>query len=336
MKRLVIAAFFVFSAAVFAQDAADDFARDTWLKWHSSGTKVQYKHLPDQGVDASPALAVVLLPDNPADKSGSILRKFPVDPGCFYRVKISARALKADPDVKVDISMQALNADGKIVRVIKSLKKTVGTQWQEFSFLGDVPGSAAGLQIVFSAGNTRDNMVIFDDFALEKFDVDQRFADAFDCSIWDSWAAAKTPVKFFHCADDGRGKPGAAGIRLHQVSGKKASGSIIARCGVIPGEEYTLVVYAKSADLSTDATVSVGIQGQDGKNNFLGTGVVGKNISATQCEDEWTRIILMFPVPDKGKWAKCEKVLITMSATSTEPGPVLFDDFMIFNTKSEE
>lgn len=349
MKRLVIAAFFVFSAAVFAQDAFDDLEQSKWLNWNTKESKVQYKRIPGAGLDNSNALGVVLLPDNPENGSGVFLRNFPVEAGSHYRVKVSAKALKDSP-VNAGISMQVIDAKGKVIRVIGGVSGPVENEWKEFSMLGEIPSAGTQLRVLLSGSNGKDNTVLFDNVYVEKFDAGKRFTESFDygmdykngiklkhvTSTWDSWASANTPVTFFHTSGDGRGKNGAAGIRLHQVSGKKASGSIIARCGVIPGEEYTLVVYAKSADLSTDATVSVGIQGQDGKNNFLGTGVVGKTISATQCEDEWTRIILMFPVPDKGKWAKCEKVLITMSAASTEPGTVLFDDFMIFNTKSEE
>ncbi len=89
----------------------------------------------------------------------------------------------------------------------------------------------------------------------------------------------------------------------------------------IPGKQYTASIWCMSAS-DTKATIAFQAQ-KDGK--FLG--LTPQSTTSTIKAGSWQQIEHSFTVPETGKWADCNTILITIG--SAPQSNVVFDDFLL-------
>ncbi len=103
------------------------------------------------------------------------------------------------------------------------------------------------------------------------------------------------------------------------VGNRSGSGCFLKTFPVVPGKSYEMSVWCRQENGNN---ISLSIQGQkDGK--FLGLPPVSASVPGGK---DWSLLKLDFTVPVQGKWAECDKLLVTLGGGGA--GSVTwFDDF---------
>ena len=334
MKKMMTAVTAMCAFAALAE--ADQFEKGIWGSWNKPAAKIKYERSADKGKNNSGALRLVMLKENPAGLSGMFLKTFPVEGGCWYKAEVS---LKQDgtpkAGVTASISLDGKNEKNGIICSAATLRVEAGPEWKTVSVpIYAMPGTVK-MQVLLAAHNGKDAAVLFDDFKLEKMPAES-VSEGFDHVVWSFWKSAGYKGSSAHSAVEGRTAKGALAILSQNDSkaGSVPSGCFMYFVPVKPGEEYTFTVFVKAKDLAPDASLSMGIQAQDVKRNFLGLPSKSTAVKADACAD-WKRLVLTFRIPKEGKWQKCAGLLVTLGLRTNQPGTALFDDFEYFNSKEE-
>lgn len=314
----------------------DGFEKLTWGCWANKGSKIDFWHNPDEGKTAPGTAEMQFKAEHQAGVSGSFLKKLPVEVGKTYRLKISARNLTPDMEATGSIGVQAFK-DAKFLHVITNgTKVALNGEWTELATDFTAPNNSNAIQILVSGCAVPNARVVFDDFSMEEIDISNDFKDDFSQLNWGDWKASGSKVKIGHTKEDGNKAKGAAYLEIPADNDGK-SGCLLRTFPVQCGKEYTLLVYAKAIGLPAGTDISLSIQGRSSKPtmHFLGTGVQGGKVKASDCSD-WKRIVFTYKIPTTGKWKDCDNLLVTLGAGCKVPGKVLFDDFEFFLNEDED
>lgn len=160
-------------------------------------------------------------------------------------------------------------------------------------------------------------------------------SDSFDKLEWSHWNTPGADVRYERRGDVGRTKPGAAAIVVGAKGKATSGGCILRRFQVERGHEYTALAWVKADGFKPESGVSLALQGQNGRDEFIGAQVMSTKLRVDRCRD-WARIALTLTVPKDGKWKTCEKLLVTVSAPGGACGTLYVDDFEFFETEDDE
>lgn len=330
----------MFGALVLAaSDVQDNFNANDWGNWKTDSARGLFQRNAEEGKNAPGALEIQIGEGNPAKSSFCFIKRFDGVPGKTYQAEIFAKVKDFSPDGTVTFVVQAMDEKGKYLGTVVSSSlsgKSLGS-WRKLSVNFTVPqtGEFAQtklLQFLPGCSNASAGSVFFDDFVFRGTDISKSFSDAFDSSCWDGWKAPDTKGEFFHNAEVGGKEPGCLEAKILPGNPKQVSLSFLKRLPVKRGGNYTFVVFVrKGKDVPDNAVFGLGIQGQDAKNLFTGTGVKGTSVKGSALSgEEWKRLVLTFKVPENGPWATVENVLVTLSFSSQTPCSGYFDDFSFF------
>jgi|GEM_PF-1721966 len=325
--------------ALSGADVQDDFTSNIWGNWKTDSARGSFLRNTEEGKTAPGALEIRIEEGNPAKSNFCFIRRFDGAPEKTYQAEIYAKVKDFPPDGAVTFGVQAMDEKGKYLGTAASASlsgKTLGS-WRKMSVSFTVPQTGEFvqtklLQFLPGCSNASDGSVFFDDFAFREVDVSKEFSDAFDSSRWDGWKEPGTKGEFLHNAEIGSKSCGCLEARILPGNPKQSSLSFLKRLPVKRGGNYTFVVFVrKGKDVPDNAVFGLGIQGQDAKNLFTGTGVKGTSVKgAALSGEEWKRLVLTFKVPENGPWATVENVLVTLSFSSQTPCSGYFDDFSFF------
>ncbi len=325
--------------ALSGADIQDDFTANNWGNWKTDSARGLFQRNAEEGKNAPGALEIRIGEGNPAKSSFCFIRRFEGVPGKTYQAEIYAKVKDFSSDGSVTFGIQAMDEKGKYLGTVASTSlpgKALGS-WRKMSVFFTVPmtgefSRTKQLQFLPGCSNASAGSVLFDDFAFREKDVSKEFSDAFDSSRWDGWKAPETKGEFLHNAEIGGKEVGCLEAKILPGNPKQASLSFLKRLPVKRGKNYTFVVFArKGKEVPDNAVFGLGIQGQDSKNLFTGTGVKGTSIKGSDLSgDEWKRLVLTFKIPESGPWATVENVLVTLSFSSQTPCSGYFDDFSFF------
>ena len=313
-----------------------------WGVWQGQ-SDTEFSLSKDEGVNGSSCLVM----KTKEKGGGCFLKNFTIKPGRSYIYKVSARRSNMEGDLYLIIQAKVGNRMRNIQPIANYAKPS--TEWKEIILKYTVPTEGPWAEcdnvLLTLGGKGKNATLYFDDLSIEEsFDpANMRkpaaqtapsdiIEDGFDSlSAWGFWKLPTTKVSQSHNATIGRTAPGAACITV--AEGNNASGCFTRHVPATPGKEYTFIVFVKADGLDDDATLSIGIQGQDKDKNFLGTPVQSIKHNASECRSDWQRLVLSFKVPETGKWNECAFLLITIGSGGNKPGNAYFDDFKFFISK---
>ncbi|MBO4345768.1 MAG: hypothetical protein J5833_08425, partial [Victivallales bacterium] len=315
-----------------------------WRTWKGN-SDTEFTHSKDGGIDGSPCLMLTTHETG----GGCFHYDFHITPGRTYIYKVKAR--RSDMEGDFCLMIQARVGEtlrGGDARPVAAYSEP-STEWKEVLLKFTVPTEGAWSEcdnvLLTLSGKGKNAQIWFDDFSIEEsFDpADRRhfvtsqcrkrvIEDAFDGnSAWAFWKLPTTKVADSHVSDVGHSAPGAACITVED--GNDASGCFTRHVPATPGAVYNFIVFAKADRLADDAAITLGIQGQDKSQQFLGTPVQSVKCSASECRGEWKRLVLSFRVPKSGKWNDCGFLLVTLGAGGNAAGNAYFDDFTFYESK---
>ena len=319
-----------------------DSMDNLWSVWQGKSDS-EFTISKDGGVNASPCL----LMKTKETGGGCFMGHFSIKPGRTYTYKVMARRNNLEGDLSLGIQARIGGALRNLTPVATRIKAS--TEWHEIVLTYTVPTEGPWSEcdnvLMTLGGKGANSELFFDDLSIEesysptkpqKKDVQKTppdiLEDAFDnLKSWGFWKLEETKVAKSHDAIIGRNAPGAACITVED--GNTGSGCFTRRLSVTPGKEYNFIVFAKADALADDTTLSLGIQGLDKNKNFLGTPVHSVKLKASECRQNWQRLVLSFKIPETGKWNDCALLLITLGTGGKTPGKAYFDDFQFFVSK---
>ena len=325
--------------ALSAAEIKDDFTSNNWGNWKTDTARGAFLYNAEEGKTAPGSLEIRIGEGNPVQSNFCFIRRFDGAPGKTYQAEIYARVKNFPPDGTVSLSVQTVDEKQNYLGSVATVSlpgKALGT-WRKLNLVFTVPqtedfAKTKQLQILPGCANATAGSVFFDDFVLKETDISKAFSDGFDSSRWDGWKAPETKGEFLHNAGIGNKETGCLEAKILPGNPKKVSLSFLKRLPVKRGKSYTFVVFVrKGTTVPDDAVFALGVQGQDAKNLFTGTGVKGTNVKASDLSgDEWKRLVLTFKIPETDKWATVENALVTVSFSSQMPCSGYFDDFSFF------
>ncbi|MBO4345686.1 MAG: hypothetical protein J5833_08015, partial [Victivallales bacterium] len=314
-----------------------------WGTWQGQSDTL-FSLSKDGGIDGSPCLMITTKETG----GGCFLTTFPIKPGRTYTYRVMARRSNMEGDLSLIIQAKVGNRMRNIQPIANYSKPS--TEWKEivlkYTIPTDGPWSECDNVLLTLGGKGKNAVLYFDDFSVdEEFDpatikkpaaqdatIDVTEDNFDNLSEWGFWKLPTTKVSSSYDAKIGRTAPGAACITVED--GNDASGGCFTRLvPAVPGKEYNFIVFVKAEGLDDEANLSLGIQGQDKDKKFLGTPVHSVKRQASECRDEWQRLVLSFKVPDTGKWNECAFLLITLGSGGKAVGNAFFDDFKFFESK---
>ena len=133
---------------------------------------------------------------------------------------------------------------------------------------------------------------------------------------WGFWRGKDSDAEYRHERDFGRSDR----YSMRLINGEK-TGVLTKGVPAIPGKQYTASIWCMSAS-DTKATIAFQAQ-KAGK--FLG--LTPQSTTSTIKAGSWQQIEHSFTIPETGKWADCNTILITIG--STTQSNVVFDDFLM-------
>ena len=133
---------------------------------------------------------------------------------------------------------------------------------------------------------------------------------------WSFWKGDGSDAEYRHERDFGRGDR----FSMRLINGEK-TGVLTKKVPAIPGKQYKASIWCMSTG-DTKATIAFQAQ-KDGK--FLG--LTPQSTTSTIKAGSWQQIEHSFTIPETGKWADCNTILITIG--STTQSNVVFDDFLM-------
>ncbi len=139
---------------------------------------------------------------------------------------------------------------------------------------------------------------------------------------WSFWKAPESDAEFRHERDFGRSDR----FSMRLINREK-TGVLMKTVPVHPGRTYSASIWCKSP---VDTKIKIGFQGQkDGQ--FLGLSAPSSQSPVTA--DSWQQVHFSFTIPDQGKWADSNHLLITLGS---EPhSSIAFDDFLLTEQSPE-
>ena len=93
----------------------DNFDTYGWTFWKANDTKVTQKYDPQEGHQAKGSAAVVVEAGNEKGKSGSLMRRFPVQPGKEYTMLVFVKNSGLSDNSTIGLNLQGLNGQGKFL-----------------------------------------------------------------------------------------------------------------------------------------------------------------------------------------------------------------------------
>ncbi len=317
MKMLSFFAPALCAVTLCAADVTDDFSSGIWSHWNISEAKVAFSH-------GNGTAEISMKEGNPAGKGGYFLKNFPAAPGKTYSVSV----MVSGKDAAAELSVQAFK-DGKFMSVISASSRKVSSEAAPISFSFETPAGTTEVRALLGAGGPAGASAAFDNFKLAETDPSKGVKDSFDSAVWGFWKADGAKLAPEFAPETGHSVKGSASIKVLPGNPESKTGCFTNHVPVKPGKEYTFLVWVKGSGFESGANFSLGIQGQNAKRGFLGTGVQSASANSAACKD-WKRIVLTFKVPETGAWKNCAFVLVTLGVKSASPGTVYFDDFEFF------
>lgn len=334
MKKIIIAAVLL-PMIVCAADVVDTFEKLNWKSWNKPQFKFSYKRIADEGRTAKGALEIAAKPGNPAKNDGNFLREFAVKPNSDYRAVVYVKAKDINPEAYISVAAQSMGKKMEFQARLGSVKFVPGTDWQKIEFQFQTIHVTANVRFFMAAVNLTKGSVIFDDFKFGHISSFTDCSDNFNTLAWGNWNLKDAKIKYSLNTEEGRKKPGAAMMTFLKGHPANRGGSFTRRLAVKPGKEYTFVVFVKNLSLAPQARISFGVQPLNAKRQFLGLPQRTTAVTAAECGD-WKRLVLTVKIPNTGKWAQTAMMLVTMSASRSSEGSVIFDDFEFFEEENEE
>ena len=320
-----------------------DSMEKLWSVWHGKSDS-EFALSKDGGVNGSPCLMMTTHETG----GGCFTGIFPIKPGRTYIYKVMVRRTNMEGDLSLVIQARVGGKMRNIQPVANYSKPS--TEWKEIVLKHTVPTEGPWSEcdnVLLTLGGKGGNAVLFfDDFSIEEsFDptklpkqevqedtTPEILEDGFDnLKSWGFWKLKETKVSNSHSTSVGRNALGAACITVEE--GNTASGCFTRHVPAEPGKEYNFIVFVKADGLADDANLSLGIQGLDKDKKFLGTPVKSIKRKASECRDDWQRLVLSYKIPETGKWKECAMLLITLGSGGKTPGNAYFDDFQFFVSK---
>ena len=344
MARIIHLLFILSCVSLMAAIYTEGFDKNLngWGHWNPPENKVSYLHDKELGCAAPGSAKILFKEGNSPTKRPVFIRQFPNLEQGEYRITAKCRAI-GDGEVNASLTVQAgkmAEKNGKSTwnyrnKLCENKRNLKGEEWQTLSVTFNV---AEGIvpQLLPGACGEAGNGCLFDDITLEKIDFTQGYKDSFESNIWSIWKAnPKDKIRMIHSETEGHDGPGAIGIEYQESNPDHKSVSLLRRFPVEPGKEYTFLVFVKAVDVPDDMGISLGIQGLDSQNKFLGLPLRSSKTTADQCR-EWKRLVITFKIPTTGKWAQCAKMLVTMGGRTPEKGFLYFDDFAFIPSDDED
>lgn len=334
MKKIILSAVLLPMLAG-AADVTDSFEKQTWKFWNKPQFKFTYKRVADDGRNAKGAIAITPKTGNPAKNEGCYFKEFAVKPNTDYRAIIYVKAKDVNPEAIVSISAQSMGKKMEFQVRLTGEKFIPGSDWQKMEIQFSTIHNSANVRLFFNVMNLNRGTILFDDFEFGEISSFADCTDNFNTLAWGNWNVPNAKVKYSLNTKAGNKAPGAAMMTFVKGHPANYGGSFTRRLAVKPGKEYTFLVYVKNNGLVPQAKITFGVQPLNSKRQFLGLPPKSTKTTASECED-WKRLVVTTKIPNSGKWAQTAMLLVTMSASGSAEGSVLFDDFEFFEEEKEE
>ena len=152
----------------------DDFSKKIWGSWKAK-EMIGATSL-DKGVGrtAPGALKITVGPDCPTNRSMCFLRRLPITPGKNYTASVWYKTAGTDPEVRVSLSFQGLNAKGDFLNNgVRGTRKSAAGEWTRLVYSIQVPAKgnkwdqAKFLLCTLGVSQTAKGEVWFDDFEFQ-------------------------------------------------------------------------------------------------------------------------------------------------------------------------
>ena len=167
------------TAAFAAENYKDDFSKKPWGSWKAKGMIAKGSLDKKVGKTAPGALKITLGPNCPLNRSICFLTRLPVTPGKNYTASVWYKTAGTDPEVKVSLGFQGLDANRKFLNNgVFSTKKSAAGEWTRLIYSMRVPAKgkkweqAKFLLCTLGVSNSAKGEVWFDDFEFQPDDED--------------------------------------------------------------------------------------------------------------------------------------------------------------------
>lgn len=340
MKLLLLAMLLVttmLTTPLAGESIKDSFDDDVWTVWCGTEAQTNMIHNYDVGKDRAGCAELEFKRGNNLKSSNVFYKNFKLTAGKNYRISIFAKGEKLPGNTILSLSAQGIGKDNKFLGVINDARKTIKNDvWQKLDFDFMVPDywDSPDLQVrcLLGASGAESGSVYFDDFGLEEIDLCKGYQTGFDNFKWASWKSDKAIGEFLHNNAEGHTAPGALEMKIGPGNPLDTSLTFLIHLPVIKGKTYHFSAYVKNKSIPDRAVVSLTIQAQTAKKEFLGP-LEGTSIPAVNCKKDWKLLEFTFQVPESGAWKNAEFVLLCLGVSKADSGEFLLDDFSFAEAK---
>ena len=164
-----------------SENCRDDFSGHPWGSWAAQGMVASGSLDKTTGRTAPGALKIAIGPECPRNCSMCFLKRLPVTPGKNYTAIVWYRTSGTDPDVRVSLKFQGLDAKGQFLNNGSyGTNKSDSDEWNRLVYSMRIPaGGSKWDQVKFllctlGVSNSAGGEVWFDDF---EFQLEEEFED---------------------------------------------------------------------------------------------------------------------------------------------------------------
>lgn len=152
----------------------DNFDAFGWSFWKGNGTKVSPKYDPKEGHEAKGSASIVVEAGNDKGRSGSLMRRFPVQPGKEYTLLVFVKSSGLSSDASIGLNLQGQNAQNKFLGTGvqgTKIKAEDCRDWKRMAFTYRIPTTGkwqncSSILVTLTAGGSQPGTVWFDDFEI--------------------------------------------------------------------------------------------------------------------------------------------------------------------------
>ena len=150
----------------------DNFDTYGWTFWKANDTKVSPKYDRTEGHEAKGCASLVVEAGNPNGKSGSLMRRIPVQPGKEYTLVVFVKNSGLSDKSSIGLNLQGLNEKGNFLGTGvqgTKIKAEDCRDWKRMVFTYKIPATGkwqncAKILVTLTAGGTEPGTAWFDDF----------------------------------------------------------------------------------------------------------------------------------------------------------------------------